>query len=1334
MTDITGTAPDTTAGPGNDIVVSGTTIGSPDGNVTLQAGDNVVIAADGTVQATATGKTVSIQAGYQDIDGIGAITVDGTFNADMVALAALQDITLHNTARINAKLVDLSAGSSGVIEVVGAKITADTLQSTSGTGSTNLTSTNAIASIGTFTVTTGDFGLVDNVATLTVDGSLTVPGNVTLTNSGNIAVDGSISGNFVLLDSTGGSVTFSGATVTAATLGLFAKGVTEASGNHISAGHLFGFVSGNVTLLDPGNAITALGNLGVTGGDFALTDNVPTLSIDSTVTVTGDISLVNLQAGGTIAHVAATSTQTVTVSGGAGTFTLTFNGQTTAPLAFNASVSAVQAALSSLSSISSAGGLVFVTQSGSTYTVSFGGNLGFNPPLLTATGSGGASVAIAAVGASDVSGHDITLVADQLALDASTITASDAIFLAPTTAGTAVALGDGLSAPFALSNAELATLISPTLTIGADKNGTVTAGAMTIGNASVSSSTLNLFSLGGVTQTVGPFNVGAGSGTVNVTAGGTVRLGNFSAGLVFNAGAIGGSTTSGHFVVMENGAGALTVNDISTAGGEIAIAAAGPGINLNGALHSHGGNIVLNDSLAPILLNGAVDAGNGSVVLFGGGFSETAAGSLSGVNLLTQGFTGSADIALTSASNAITGHVALQAGSNSGNISFTNSTAYTIGGFSGIGFTSLGLTGSTAGAPAISTNATGSVTLTAGGDITQAGGANDYISTGTLNLARLSGANPDVTLDNASNSFGKLGTADLGSGALTLVDAHDLDIAGAVTTGATTITVSGALTLDAPITASGNVTLNAVHLLQTPSGTIDTSAANGDVTLTVTGDPLLVHTIITGSGDVVLNAPAYTILADALDNIGSLTTDAAGGTAIDGGGVTTSGAQTYHDLVRLGADATLVSHTGGVNIDGTLELQGYDLTVSDATTGTFAGVISGDGLFTKAGTGAITLNAANTYTGSTQISAGTLLVDGSIADSLQTLVASGGTLGGHGAVGDVVVQSGGTLAPGDSQSTSSLGVLTTGDVTLNSAAHLAIELGGATPGLYDQLKVHGTVSLDGAVLDGTLFGNFMPTAGESFTVIDNDGTDAVNGTFAGLADGATTNIGGTAFSISYHGGDGNDVTLTAAAVQQAPQPIIGTDSDDTFTAPAGDSEFIGLRGVDTINFNFRLVDATVTYSGYDTIIDGPNGSSHTITTGFETFVFTDGTVNDRDGSPLIDDLFYYSRNHDVWNAHMDADTHFNLYGWREGRDPNAWFDTKGYLAHYTDVAAAGINPLTHYDQYGWHEGRDPSTAFDTKQYLAQYGDVAANGVDPLAHFLTWQGEEGRHAFGDGVWA
>jgi len=192
----------------------------------------------------------------------------------------------------------------------------------------------------------------------------------------------------------------------------------------------------------------------------------------------------------------------------------------------------------------------------------------------------------------------------------------------------------------------------------------------------------------------------------------------------------------------------------------------------------------------------------------------------------------------------------------------------------------------------------------------------------------------------------------------------------------------------------------------------------------------------------------------------------------------------------------------------------------------------------------------------------------------------------------------------------------------------------------------------------------------------------------------------------------------------------GTPGDDTFESLPGGARIDAGGGDDTITFNFRLIDATITYDDNKVIVDGP--SSHMVLTGFEKFVFTDGTVDNTHGSRLIDDLFYYARNHDVWNAHADAEQHYNLFGWHEGRDPNAFFSTTSYLANYADVAAAGVNPLEHYATFGWQEGRVPSHAFDPAQYLAAYPDVAAAHVDPLLHYLQFGMSEGRSAFSEGI--
>jgi hypothetical protein len=94
----------------------------------------------------------------------------------------------------------------------------------------------------------------------------------------------------------------------------------------------------------------------------------------------------------------------------------------------------------------------------------------------------------------------------------------------------------------------------------------------------------------------------------------------------------------------------------------------------------------------------------------------------------------------------------------------------------------------------------------------------------------------------------------------------------------------------------------------------------------------------------------------------------------------------------------------------------------------------------------------------------------------------------------------------------------------------AFEFFGPTAGTgYDQLKVNGTVNLGNGIVSGILQVGYMPAVGTQFVIIDNDGTDAVVGNFAGLPQGGVILISGRPFTISYTGGTGNDVVLTRVA-------------------------------------------------------------------------------------------------------------------------------------------------------------------------------------------------------------
>lgn len=132
----------------------------------------------------------------------------------------------------------------------------------------------------------------------------------------------------------------------------------------------------------------------------------------------------------------------------------------------------------------------------------------------------------------------------------------------------------------------------------------------------------------------------------------------------------------------------------------------------------------------------------------------------------------------------------------------------------------------------------------------------------------------------------------------------------------------------------------------------------------------------------------------------------------------------------------------------------------------------------------------------------------------------GGNMAGAGTVGPITAfAGGGRIDPGLSP-----GILNSGSIAWNAETTFAAQLATGAPGTnYDQLNVTGTVHLGDAALLVIPSG----TPSGTFTIINNDGTDAVTGTFAGLPESAIVSNLGKSFRISYAGGSGNDVTLTA---------------------------------------------------------------------------------------------------------------------------------------------------------------------------------------------------------------
>lgn len=126
---------------------------------------------------------------------------------------------------------------------------------------------------------------------------------------------------------------------------------------------------------------------------------------------------------------------------------------------------------------------------------------------------------------------------------------------------------------------------------------------------------------------------------------------------------------------------------------------------------------------------------------------------------------------------------------------------------------------------------------------------------------------------------------------------------------------------------------------------------------------------------------------------------------------------------------------------------------------------------------------------------------------------------------------GGTFAPGSGATTGRFSL--TGAAKLRNAT-LNLLLNSTTAGTgYSQVQAAGPVTLGtGTELQLTL--GFIPTVGSQFRIVDNSGSAAISGTFDGLPEGSTFFRSGRPWSITYKGGTGNDVVVTALAPDPRP--------------------------------------------------------------------------------------------------------------------------------------------------------------------------------------------------------
>ncbi len=365
----------------------------------------------------------------------------------------------------------------------------------------------------------------------------------------------------------------------------------------------------------------------------------------------------------------------------------------------------------------------------------------------------------------------------------------------------------------------------------------------------------------------------------------------------------------------------------------------------------------------------------------------------------------------------------------------------------------------------------GDDTLTLSGSNTYTGGT--PINGGTLVTSNVESLGTGDVTDNATlalNTGGTFDNAISGSGQVVKSGDETLTLSGTNSyTGGTTISGGTLVATNVEALGSGDVTDDATLELNT-GGTFDNAISgsgqvvkSGDKMLTLSGansysggtlisDGTLVASNVEalGTGDVTNNATL------ALNTGGDFTNNISGsGQVVKSGDdtLTLSGANSYTGGTTISGGTLVATNvdalgTGDVTNSSTLELN---------TGGTFDNAISGSGQVVKSGDETLTLSGSNTYTGGTLISGGTLVatnVDalgtGDVTDNATLELNTGGTfdnvISGSGQVvksGDDTLTlsgansyTGGTLISGGTLVATSVEALGSGDVTDNAVLEL----------------------------------------------------------------------------------------------------------------------------------------------------------------------------------------------------------------------------------------------------------------------------------------------------------
>ena len=1189
---------------GTNTYTGSTTINA--GNLTISGGN--AITDNGTVILA---NTAGVNFNVNASETIGTLQGGGG-TGGTVNIAASQTLTVNQTS--NQTFAGVIAGATGALTKTGANTLTLSGSNTYGglttinAGNLTISGGSAIADTGTVTLAnTAGVGFNVNssetIASLQGGGStggiVTIAASQTLTvaETGSQSFAGALQGSGSLTKSGAGTLTLSGSntnsgavSVTTGTLALsganaLSSGISSlnATSSTISltdgTGRTYTISNGGLNLSDA----TVRFDIGATSDRLTFTNGAATLSGTNTIYLS-DIESFSYSSPITL----------ISAASGLNGATWSLN-STAAPTGYSYSLSSTDTELT-LVAVQNSAFYYWKGANGSTWgtannwTSDSAGNT-----LVAGAPTSNADVVFAATGASNLSN---TLGADY------TINS-----LLVSTAGVTIAGANTVTASATSSSAYNISATSGTTAISANLAGSG-AGLTKSGAGILTLSGANTFA-GGVALSAGTLNLNSatapGNGTITITggtldntSGSTVTLSNnntqswngdfaFTGTSDLNMGtgavALGASRT-----VTVNG-GNLTVGGVISGSG-FSLTKAGTGTLILGGANSYTGGTTLTVGTLAINNSGSGGTtsaiGTGTLTISGGTLDNRSGFTVTLSTNNVQNWNG--DFAFTGTNDLNLGNGAVTMNAN--RIVTVNGGNLTVGGAISGSTASFGLSKAGAGTLVLggSNTYTGNTTINAGTLRTSA--ANVISDSAAVIIA--SGATFALSGNDTVASISGAGDIALGSNTLTFGDSSSQTVSGIIsgTGGSLVKNSSGAINLTGNNSYSGGTTIstgtirighdNALGSGLLKFGVTGTTATitfastdatdrtisnalahiNGSNWNTTFGSPGTGNLTFSNSTSVALTATrtftvnnSWTYFANAfISSVGGITKEGAG-TLILAGNNTYPGATTINagtlQIGNGGATGSL-STSSNITVNGTLAFnrsgdvfQGTDF--SNAA-------ITGTGSLIQNGSGNLTLNAANTYSGGTALNTGTLRLSHTGAAGSGTIAQSSGASLLH-------LNAAGTFANAMSvynvQASETLTL--SGGITVNNAL-FDVDAG-------DTLTISGAVSGTGGVTkNGT--GALILSASNSYT-----GSTTVN---AGTLQAAAANaLGSTTSVLVGNGGsflvtEGDSINNTAGITLAGGTLAL----NGSFSESVGALTLSANSTIDLLGFN-----GTLTFAG-----------------------------------------------------------------------------------------------------------------------------------------------------------